>query len=74
MWDYSKSIVINPSNFSLNDRVYDPTNVNSFWEKVRGSESFNLDTALGYPNFHENRAIGKAVYAYKFESAKDNVN
>lgn len=61
---------INPYNFAVNDRPYDPTNRNTFYDlAMKGNQAYsftsrsvNGDTALGMPYIHENRVIGKAAY------------
>lgn len=47
-----KKTAINPLNFALNDRLYDPDK--------------RLDCISGITLFHEMRAIGKAIYPISF--------
>ena len=42
---------INTTNFALNDRPYDPTNVKSYRD-ASNRQVQNIDTAHGLPLFH----------------------
>ena len=61
---------INIYNFAVNDRPYNPTNRNTFYDPDLynnqaykfANNSINQDTALGMPYIHENRCVGKAAY------------
>lgn len=46
--------------------MYDPTKVTP-WKDANGNIT-NFDTANGAPAYHENRAIGKALYALDLET------
>lgn len=57
--------MINNVNFAVNDRAFDPTansviNTGSAWN--------NYDHAASAPLFHENRCVGRAVYAMNLET------
>lgn len=66
---------INPYNFSLNERIYDPSKTTSLYDPnmwfngayVYTSASVNGDTALGQSYFHENRHRGTAAFTFSFE-------
>ncbi len=66
---------INQYNFAINERCYDISNINSFYDpgmidnkKYNWSiGSINSDTAMGMCDIHENRYIGKAAFLYSFE-------
>ena len=56
---------INSSNFAINDRPYNPTNTAAYWTNGVGNGTLtNIDTASGLPLFHENRCVGRALYAF----------
>lgn len=57
---------INMANFAVNDRLYDPSNTTP-WKNAQGVIK-NYDTANGAPSFHENRLVGKALYALDLEA------
>jgi len=57
---------INQANFAINDRGFDPSNKDAF--KDGNDVTINVDTANGAPSYHENRVVGKAVYALDLES------
>lgn len=57
---------INMANFALNDRGYDPSSTTP-WKDQTG-KVINFDTANGAPSYHENRTVGKALYALDLES------
>lgn len=57
---------VNTANFALNDRNYDPTNIDA-WKDANGNIT-NTDTANGAPHYHENSCVGKAIYALDLES------
>ena len=65
---------INAYNFAINNRCYDPTNSNFFYDSAMignrtygwNSQTVNADTALGMPFIHENRFVGKAAYVFSF--------
>lgn len=61
---------INSTNFAVNDRPYDPTNTAAYATIVSDVTSIvsNNDTASGLPLFHENRCVGRAVYAFDLEA------
>ena len=61
MFNVGESTYINEVNFALNDRPYNPTNLLAY--SPDGLAVANIDTALQLPLFHENRAVGKAIYA-----------
>lgn len=73
---------INQYNFALNERLYDPTNVNTFYDPSMyqnynyafTSKSVNADTAMGMSWLHENRAVGKAAYIISFNPFKNTQN
>jgi hypothetical protein len=53
---------VNRWNFSLNRRCYDPRKLGAYMSPNENLGELNVDTAIGFPLLHENRAIGKAVY------------
>lgn len=63
---------INIKNFAVNARCYNVNNRNTMFDKdmlhnpnyTFTSNSVNLDTAMGYTHFHENRYIGKSAFVY----------
>ena len=65
---------INPYNFAISGRLYDPTNKNTYYDQnmlnnqsyAFKSNSVNNDTAMGMPYIHENRYVGKAAYVINF--------
>lgn len=65
---------INPYNFAINGRCYDPTNRNTFYDQAMlnnqaysfKGNSVNSDTAMGMSWIHENRYVGKAAYVINF--------
>jgi hypothetical protein len=70
---------INAHNFAINERCYDPTRTDTFYDRDLTktsvtpnfdykwtSKSVNQDTAMGMPSIHENRFVGKAGYVYGF--------
>ena len=65
---------INCDNFAINNRAYDPTNKNELMNRSGSAlNSYvytwsNMDTTAGLPLFHENRCVGKAIYAMNFET------
>lgn len=61
---------INSSNFAVNDRPYNPTNILPYVNVISEMNSAitNNDTATGLPLFHENRCVGRAVYAFDLEA------
>ena len=56
---------VNPVNFAINSRVYDPTSVLPL---SNGTGYTNFDTAMSAPLFHENRCVGRAIYAMNLET------
>ena len=58
--------IINSINYSINTRVYNPTNLNAACDGV--SNYVNLDTALSLSSYHENRCVGRAIYAMNLET------
>lgn len=59
--DIQNNCIINNVNFAVNQRAFNPATTNTV---VTG----NKDTALSMPFFHENRCVGRAVYALNLES------
>ena len=57
--------MINNVNFAVNDRAFDPAANSSF---NNGSTWNNYDQAASSPLFHENRCVGRAVYAMNLET------
>lgn len=51
---------------ALNTRCYDPTDT-SPWKNGQGTVK-NWNTANGAPSLHENRVVGKCLYALDLES------
>jgi hypothetical protein len=47
-------------NFAVNERAYNITNT--------GTYPNNIDTTLSAPLFHENRCVGRAIYAMNLET------
>jgi len=54
---------INSTNFAVNERPYDPTNTQPYRDPTTKTVA-NIDTAHGLPLFHENRCVGRALYAF----------
>lgn len=60
-WSPTRELCINPLNFALNNRPYDPTD--------------STQHRFGKSLFYEQRFVGKAIYPFKFElSADDEAN
>lgn len=65
---------INSYNFSVNERPYDVTNKNTFYDVSMlnnpsyqfNAKSVNADTGLGMSWIHENRVVGKAAYVISY--------
>jgi hypothetical protein len=65
---------INQYNFAVNDRPYNITNKNTFYDPAMlnnqnysfSGNSVNADTAMGMSWIHENRVIGKAAYVITY--------
>jgi hypothetical protein len=65
---------INAYNFAINERCYNPYNVNTMYDGSMVNNpnfnwpagSVNYDTALGMANIHENRYVGRAAYLFSF--------
>jgi len=70
LFDVTTDSGINSANFAINCRVYDPENETAKFGENAGAlvNMGNKDTAYGAPLFHENRCIGKAVFAHNFET------
>jgi hypothetical protein len=66
--------MVNTANFAANDRCYDPTDTTAFYTRSGTSATNykytlgNINTANGMSLFHENRLVGKAIYALNFET------
>jgi len=54
-------------NFAVNDRPYDPTKTGALYSST-STECTNHHTAGGLPLFHENRCVGKSVFALNLET------
>lgn len=65
---------INPKNFAINGRCYNPANTATYYDPAMYNNptyqwktaSVNTDTAMGMSQFHENRFLGKAAYVYSW--------
>ena len=65
---------INPWNFAINCRCYDPSQTASYYNASMLNNTtydwstaiVNTDTSLGMPSFHENRYVGRAAFTYSF--------
>lgn len=70
LFNIGANTYINSTNFAVNDRPYNPTNVQPYWTSVGGTNGtiLNIDTASGLPLFHENRCVGRAMYAFDLEA------
>lgn len=71
LWDTSRDNMINPRNFAVNDRYWDPSNVNAPISNALSTPTTvltdNVDTALAWPMFHENRCVGKSIFGMDVE-------
>lgn len=77
---FSKSPLprINAYNFAVNERPYNVTNKNTFYDPdmvgnlnyTFTSNSVNADTAMGMSWIHENRVVGKAAYVITYTPFK----
>lgn len=73
---------INAYNFAINNRPYNPTNAQTFYDPSMlnnqnysfGTNSVNADTAMGMCWIHENRVVGKAAYSITYTPFKSIVN
>lgn len=71
LWDPDRDNVINPRNFAINDRYWDPSDVRPLFSNYASTYATrlndNVNTTLAYPHFHENRIVGKAVFGLDLE-------
>jgi len=67
LFNIGQNTYINSTNFAVNDRPFNPANVLSYANTTTGVVQ-NIDTAAGLPLFHENRCVGRALYAFDLES------
>ncbi len=63
--------IVNRHNFAIDERCYDVTNKNPYYSKTYPLQEYNIDTAMGYPLIHENRACGRAIYVLNFSFNAD---
>ncbi len=66
--------IVNQFNFSLNERGFDPTNTDLFIETPGKNGILNTDTVHGLPLYHENRVVGRCIYAIDMESQEMGTN
>jgi len=60
---------VNPVNFAINDRVYSPDNyLGQTGTDSNGYTYQEVFNQYGWPLVHENRCVGRAVYALDFET------
>lgn len=81
---FTKSVLprINTYNFAINNRPYNPSNTNTFYDPsllnnqnyAFNANSVNADTAMGMAWIHENRVVGKAAYIISYTPFKPNIN
>lgn len=66
LFNIGANTYINATNFAINDRCYDITNTQSYATETVAPNHIitNIDTASGLPLFHENRCVGRALYAF----------
>lgn len=64
-------MAVNPINFAVNDRAFNPTNLLAL---SSGTAYTNLDTTMSLPLFHENRCVGKAIYAMNLETLNEDIS
>lgn len=72
--------IINAFNFSINSRIFDPSNTLTLLPptnvtttqylkaNINSPAQINTDTAMGYSWLHENRCVGRSVYVYNWEN------
>lgn len=61
---------LNQQNFSINNRSYDVTDTNPYYNTTTDTIQ-NASTAVGLPGFYENNYVGKAVYGLSLEGLKE---
>lgn len=66
--DISIDAFIDPVNFAVNERVYDPAATGALYVGTVATKINNPHTGGGNPLFHENRCIGKAVFGLNLET------
>jgi len=66
---------ISPQNFALNNRCYDPDNFNGQTSVSRNGYAYQQSFCQnGWPLVHENRCVGRAVFAIDTEALSHDTN
>lgn len=64
--------LINPENFAVNERPYNPTFTSAFLNST--GSVVNANTAMGMPGYWENACVGRSVYGMNFETLNKDVS